>query len=469
MGNITQDLDFKSTSDGWRGKLAENFTFSNVALISNAITQYILNDLKEKRIVIGYDTRFMSKEFAYFVASLMQDSGIDVDILSTSSPTPFLTFAVNKYHFPLGINITASHNPPFDDGIKIRMNYGGTPTKEIVDKIESYFKNKNQLKSQVKGSLKVIDPTSDYIAQINKFIDNEKIKKDSSRILIDTMHGTTYGFLGQILRGSNVKIDYLHGDFDPYFGGINPEPKFESTLELQEIVKSKNYDLGIAHDGDGDRIVAALPSVGYLSPHDIASIMVLYLSKYKKLKGKVLGSSTLGRRVSRVCESLNISYESMPVGFKNATEKMLKGGVMLAAEENGGLGFGFYIPERDTTLAAALLLEAQATVGIEALLIEVENMAGKSGFCRFNYSPSIDRKQLFNKITENRNNFNFKTIDSISDSDGIKVTYANGDWLSIRYSGTEEILRIYCESDNRQKAVRIKNFAIQQIKLLEEK
>lgn len=463
------NIDFKSTSDGWRGKLADNFTFANVEEISKAIAQFLIKDKKQNKIVIGYDTRFMSKEFAYFIAAVLQEYGIDVSIISSPSPTPYLTFAVNEYSFPLGINVTASHNPPYDDGIKIRMDYGGTPPKDVIEKIESYLKNGYEVKAKIKGKVKIINPSKKYVARIRKFINLNTFDKRAPIVLVDTMHGTTKGFLEDIFDNTKVKIDYLHEDFDPYFGGINPEPKFESTSELQEIVKSKNYDLGIAYDGDGDRIVATLPSSGYLSPHDLASIMVLYLSKYKKQKGIVLGSSTLGRRVRRVCESLGISYESMPVGFKNATEKMLNGEVLLAAEENGGIGFGFYLPERDTTLAAALLLEAQATVGIEALLAEVENIAGKSGFCRFNYSPSIERKQLFNKISENRNIFNFKTIDSISDSDGIKITYDKGDWLSIRYSGTEEILRIYCESDSRLKAAKIKDFAIKQIKLLEKK
>ncbi len=463
------NVDFKSTSDGWRGKLADNFTFANVEEISKAIAQFLIKDKKQNKIVVGYDTRFMSKEFAYFIAAVMQECGIDVSIISSPSPTPYLTFAVNEYSFPLGINVTASHNPPYDDGIKIRMGYGGTPPKDVIEKIESYLKNGYEVKAKIKGKVKIINPRKKYVARIRKFINLDSFDKSAPRVLIDTMHGTTKGFLEDIFGNTKVKIDHLHEDFDPYFGGINPEPKFESTSELQQIVKTGAYDLGIAHDGDGDRIVAVLPSVGYLSPHDVASLMVLYLVKHKQLQGTVFGSSTLGRRVERICEKLGIQYETMPVGFKNATDKMLKGEILLAAEENGGLGFGFYLPERDTTLAAALLLEAQVSVGVKKLLDEVEEIAGKSGFCRYNYSPKVDRRRLFNSILEHRNDFDFREIESMNDSDGIKITYDNGDWLSIRYSGTEEILRIYCESNSRLKATKIKDFAIKQIKLLEKK
>lgn len=466
MSNHDSKINFRSTSDGWRGKLAKDFTFDNVELIGKAIANYLLLDIKKKDIVIGYDTRFMSKEFAYFLGSKMQDWGINTHIISRPSPTPLLTFAVVNGSYPLGLNITASHNPPFDNGIKIRVDYGGTPTKNIIEKIESYFGQDISI-SKTKGGLSVIDPIENYVSKIRSLISFESIAKTKSKIIVDTMHGTTVDILRRVFENTNTQISYLHDGFDPYFGGVNPEPKFESTSELQELVKEDGYDFGIAHDGDGDRIIASLPAVGYLSPHDVSAILVLYLVKYKKLSGKVLGSSTLGRRVKRICDHLKITFDVMPVGFKNATEGMLKGEVLLAAEENGGVGFGFYLPERDTTLAASLLIEAQCLVGLNNLHDEVVSIAGKSGFCRYNHTPSCDRKLLFQKVVETARDFNYMEISSISDLDGVKIVYRNGDWLSIRYSGTEDILRIYCESDSREEAVKIKDFALSKLLMIE--
>jgi len=467
MSSRDSRLNFRSTSDGWRGKLAKDFTFDNVELIGKAIANYLLIDIKKKDIVIGYDTRFMSKEFAYFLGSKMQEWGIDTHIISRPSPTPLLAFAVVSGGHPLGLNITASHNPPFDNGIKIRVDYGGAPTNNITEKIESYFGH-DAPNSVAKGTLTVTNPIDNYVSKIRSMISFDLIKESRARIIVDTMHGTTVDILSRVFNGTELQINYLHNDFDPYFGGINPEPKYESTSELQRLVKEDNYDFGIAHDGDGDRIVASLPTDGYLSPHDVSAILVLYLSKYKKLPGKVIGSSTLGRRVKRVCDHLKIIFEVMPVGFKNATEGMLTSEVLLAAEENGGVGLGFYLPERDTTLAASLLVEAQCLVGLKKLHDEVALIAGKSGFCRYNHTPSCDRDLIFQKVVETANHFNYMDISSVNDLDGIKIIYKNGDWLSIRYSGTEDILRIYCESDTREEAVKIRDFALSKLIKIEE-
>ncbi len=459
-------INFKSTSDGWRGKLAQNFTFKNAENITKAISLYLTNVAKDKRIVIGYDTRFMSKEFANFIGIVFQSFGIAVTIIEGPSTTPLLTFTTHKYQFPLGINITASHNPPFDDGIKIRMHYGGTPSDDVINKIETYL-GKTLKSSNKQYPIKFINSRKEYVRRIRKIIKFPKKSRSNVKILVDTMHGASYGLLRNIFATKNVFVDYLHEDFDPYFGGINPEPKFESTTELQKIIKNGRYNFGIAHDGDGDRIIGVLPNIGYLSPHDISALLVLYLAKYKHFKGNVLGSSTLGRRIKKVCESLGIVYEIMPVGFKNATLQMLSGNLLLAAEENGGVGFGFYIPERDATLAASILIEAESIIGLSTLYKELEKIAGNSGFCRYNYTPNINRKKLFSKIIKLFSEFNFYDIKSISKLDGLKITYKNDDWLSIRYSGTEEILRIYCESETRNKAVKIKDFALKKIQEIE--
>ncbi|MBU0570372.1 hypothetical protein KKB40_06400 [Patescibacteria group bacterium] len=465
-------INFRSTSDGWRGKLADNFIFSNVYKLSSAISTYLLRDLQENRILLGYDTRFMSEEFAKYMADTFSDFGINAIIIENYCPTPLLTFSTKKYGFPIGLNITASHNSPYDNGIKIRMPYGGTPHNDVIKHIETYLKSpvKNSGKKIDKGRISTIDPRKDYFSHIRSQIE---IKEHGakSKTLIDSMYGTTSNLLKEALVGiRNLKVDYIHNSVDPYFGGINPEPKYESTTELQKIIKKGEYDVGIAHDGDGDRIVAVLPSIGYLSPHDVSALLVLYLGKYKKMKGKVIGSSTLGRKIKRVSKNLGLEFQEIPVGFKNATDIMLNEDVLLAAEENGGIGFGFNMPERDATLAAAILIEAEHNVkgGLKKLYREVEKLAGSSGFCRFNYEPKNDRFELFKKIVKNNGScFDFGQTEEVGLMDGIKINFQNGDWLSIRLSGTEDILRIYCESDSRKKAVELKNYTLKKIKELQ--
>lgn len=464
-------VNFKSTSDGWRGKLAQSFTFDNVSLVAHAVSTFIINDLKDNKLLVCYDTRFMSSEFAKHFANIAMEHKIAVTMFPQPLPTPILAFATKNFLFPCGITITASHNPPFDNGIKIRMGYGGTPSKKDIKKIESYFTLKSSTKLHSE-TLNTLDPLLEYIKTIRQYIDLTQMKQKDCSVLIDTMHGTTVGILKKILAPTNVSISYLNANVDPYFGGIPPEPKYETTKELQKKVESGEYDFGLAHDGDGDRIIAVLKKVGYLSPHDIAAILLLYLVKYKKLHGDVIGSSTLGRRVRKIAESFNLVFEEVPVGFKNATEIMLSRNILLAAEENGGLGFGFHLPERDGILSAALLIEAHYTVkgGITSLLKEVESIAGKSGFSRFNYVSHRDRKEIMKKILSLPSNyFAFQKIVKTDTNDGIKIFYKTEEWVSIRFSGTEDIIRIYTESDTREKAEEIVQYICSRIKKLEGK
>jgi phosphomannomutase len=462
------DINLKSTSDGWRGKLADTFTFVNVEVITHALIKYLI-DNKRRKIVISYDTRFMGSEFASYIANIMCKFGIDAFIVDKPMPTPILTYTVKKYDFLFGINVTASHNPPFDNGIKIRMNYGGPPTEKIIKDIETNF-HTLPLGLNRKGSVQIINPFDDYYSEIKLMVDFDSLKNLQANILVDTMHGATSNILGAIFKGTKINIDYLNQNEDPYFGGINPEPKYESTQSLQNLIKKGYYDFGIAHDGDGDRIIAVDPFHGYLSPHDISAILVLYLAKYKKIKNKVLGSSTLGRKTKRICDFLNLEYQEIPVGFKNATNIMLSEKILLAAEENGGLGFGFYLPERDATLVALKLIEAQLTItgGIRKLLSEVNDIAGESGFCRYNYFPNIDRQTLYLKILNlNGEGFDYSKIDNITKLDGLKINYTNGSWISMRFSGTESVIRIYCESDTREEALQIKDFIVKKIENLD--
>jgi len=463
---MSTDFSFNSTSDGWRGVIAKDFTYKSVYELINAISSYVLKHNLDKKIVLGYDTRFMSKNFANYAAALLNDNGIACYMLSDYSTTPLLSFATNYLDAPLGINITASHNPPIYNGIKIRMNYGGAADKEVIRNIECNIKH-DLKKVPAFSKIEYLDPIPPYINKIERIITLSELENNNKKVIVDSMHGTTRNLLSRILIQTNIQVDYLHINVDPYFGGINPEPKYESTTVLQGLVKKGQYDIGFAHDGDGDRIVACVPRIGYLSPHDLAALLVLYLAKYKGIKGLVLGSSTLGRKTRMVCEDIGLTYKTIKVGFNNALKDMLGGNVLLAAEENGGIGFGLFLPERDATFAALLLLEANAKVGIAKLYKEVEQITGSSGFCRFNYKTSLDRKVLFQKIINKENEFQkIGKIKSVDHMDGLKITFINNDWISIRISGTEDILRIYCESSSRDKATDIKNTIVSLIKRL---
>jgi phosphomannomutase len=270
------------------------------------------------------------------------------------------------------------------------------------------------------------------------------------------MHGTTKGILREVLRGSKSEVSEIHADLDPYFGGVAPEPMESNTQELQRLVSGGKCDLGIAHDGDGDRIMAVIPEVGYLSPHDVAVVLLWYLARMRKQTGIVVGSVTMSKRLSRMADYLGLAYKEVPIGFRNACEIMRSEKVLIAGEENGGIGFGFYLPERDATLAAILLAEAEIVCrgGINGVLKEIGKVAGESGFSRLNLKLSVPPTVVMEKLRrEAPEKLAGQVVSKISEVDGLKLFFESGDWVNIRAAGTEELLRIYAESSNKQKAL----------------
>lgn len=448
------EINFKTTSDGWRGILGLDFTYANVASVANAIAVYAKDKLPGEGIVVGFDTRFMSESYAKLVASCIQHVGVKSYISDFYTPTPALSFSANSNNFKCGINITASHNPPEYNGIKLRFNNGSVPLAKQLKELESLISEQSEATPQVIQNLEKINIIEPYVKRIRQLV--EPVPNGKVAVLVDTMHGTTNNLLSRTFSSDkNISVSYINNSIDPYFGCIPPEPKSDTTATLQQLVKNQKYNFGIAHDGDGDRIVAATGKVGYISPHSLSAMLLFYLVNYKKLSGSVLGSATLGRQLKRVSEYFGLSYEEFPVGFKNAVPALTEKKAILVAEENGGIGFGFYLPERDATLAAALLVEAEMSVknGLNGLLEQIERIAGKSGFCRRNYTPKSNRETLlamferevaqgqFGKYQKNR-----------SPKNGVRLVFENEDWAIVRISGTENILRIYAESDSAVKA-----------------
>jgi len=448
--SINNVMRLKSTSDGWRGIMADTFNFNTVKSLGICIAKYIISERKTKNILIAYDTRFLSKEFAQTIVNEISSYGIKTYLVNKPIPTPMLSFRINQLGLFCGLIITASHNPYIYNGIKIRMRYGGPPSSKVIAKIESYFTPLYDNKSD-NPVIEPDNPIEDYVQYIRSLLDMNAINKCKKRILIDPMYGTTVGLLKYILSGSGVIIDEIHSNNDPYFGGNAPEPQQATTIQLQNIVSQERYDLGIAHDGDGDRITATLPQKGYISPHEISAILLWYLATEKQIDGIVVGSITLSRRVEKLANYFNYNYHEIPIGFRNASSIMRKRNVLIAAEENGGIGFGFNLPERDATLAAAILVEAEIKTkgGISYILQEVERIAGFSGFCRLNFKVPCNQYALIDQIKSNITGFIPKRqINSIITLDGLKLCLKDGSWVCIRPAGTEDLIRVYAESDS---------------------
>lgn len=462
-------IDLRLTSDGWRGKIADSFTFDFVERVAWIVGNYILK-CGGQQTFIGYDTRFLSSEFAKRAGQVLGQLGIEALVSSQPIPTPVVSFRAHQKGMVCGITITASHNPFYYNGIKIRMGYGGPPDKDIVAEIENQMALPGDI--LLDGDIEITkdNPLEDYTRKIKTLIDSDVFNSRSIKILVDTMHGTTGGVLKSVLSGTKSEVSEIHNDFDPYFGGVAPEPMESNTHKLQKLVLSNYYDLGVAHDGDGDRIIAVIPHKGYLSPHDIAVVLLWYLVEIKQQTGMVIGSVTMSKRLSHIAEHFGLPYKEVPIGFRNACEIMRKEEVLIAGEENGGMGFGFYLPERDATLAAALLAEAEINYegGIREILNRIKKTAGSSGFSRLNLELSISpmrimetlKKEIPEKLANQR-------VLKIGELDGLKLFFESGDWVNIRTAGTEELVRIYAESNNNQEALKLAKAAEEVIRKIE--
>ncbi|HRZ95393.1 MAG TPA: hypothetical protein P5262_02390 [Candidatus Moranbacteria bacterium] len=462
-------INLRSTSDGWRGKIADSFTFDFVERVAMAIGSYTLKHGGTETFV-GYDTRFLGFEFAKQAGQALSQFGLNVSISSRPIPTPMVSFRTNQKEMVCGITITASHNPYYYNGVKVRMGYGGAPGEEFVVEIQNLMDSPKNNILQERLDFQNDDPIADYCQKLWTIIDWQSFNRRPLKVAVDTMHGTTSGVLRNVLSGTKAKVIEIHSDIDPYFGGIAPEPMESNTQELQMLIAGGQCDLGIAHDGDGDRIMAVIPRVGYLSPHDVAVILLWYLAKARKQNGIVIGSVTMSKRLSFVANYLGLAYKEVPIGFKNACEIMRNEKVLIAGEENGGIGFGFYLPERDATLAAALLSEAEINYsgGINAILAEVEKVAGESGFSRLNLKLTTSPKIVMEKLKEEPpERIAGQKVSRISETDGLKFFFVSGDWVNIRAAGTEELLRVYVESSNKQKALEIVKAAEEIIRKIE--
>lgn len=462
-------INLRSTSDGWRGKIADSFTFDFVERITMAIGSYILKHGGTETFV-GYDTRFLGFGFAERAGQVLSQFELNAIISSKPIPTPMVSFRVNQKKMICGITITASHNPYYYNGIKVRMGYGGAPNEEFTLDIQNLMNSQATIAIRENCDLQEDDPLNDYCQKLRTIIDWEAFTNRPLKIAVDTMHGTTKGILKEVLRGSKSEVSEIHADLDPYFGGVAPEPMENNTQKLQRFISGGKCDLGIAHDGDGDRIMAIIPEAGYLSPHDVAVALLWYLARMRKQTGIVVGSVTMSKRLSRVAAYLGLDYKEAPIGFRNACEIMRNEKVLIAGEENGGIGFGFYLPERDATLAAALLSEAEIVHegGINGILKEVRKVAGESGFSRLNLKLSVPPTVVMEKLKrEVPEKLAGQTVSKTSEVDGLKLFLESGDWVNIRAAGTEELLRIYAESSDKKKALTIAEATEEIIKKIE--
>jgi len=455
--------EIKFGTDGWRGVIADDFTFENVSRVTQAIAEYYKRKPdKEKGVVVGYDTRFLSPEFARCVAEILIGNDIPVILSKSDVPTQTVSFTVKDRNLLGGVMITASHNPPRFNGIKIKGSFGGSATPDITSQVESFLdktpvRRLSWEKGKIKGLAREDDLIPAYLKKVISFVDMESIEKAKLKIVYDSMYGVGYGLLDKILK--NHDIINIHLKYNPGFGGINPEPIEQNLQDLKKEVKKQRADLGVATDGDADRVGIVDDKGRYLSPLQVFSLLLLYLVEDKGMRGKVIKTVSLGYQPERISRKFGLEWEQTPVGFKYICDKMLKEKVILGGEESGGYGYYGYIPERDGILSALLFVEmvVKKEKPLSDILDGMEKKFGKSFFKRVDFEKErVDKEAMVKKLTSSPPTaLGGIPVREILTIDGVKFIMEDESWLLIRPSGTEPKVRVYVEAPKENQMERI--------------
>ena len=445
----------KFGTDGWRAVIAEDFTFDNVKIVSQAVADY-LKKKKGKKVVIGYDCRFLSAEFAKTVALVLAANKIKVTLANTNVPTPTVSFHCRYFKYDLGVMITASHNPAEFNGFKIKTKEGGSADKPITNAVEKLLgKTKPKIieekEASKKNLLKIEDLTTSQIKFIKRFVNLSAIKKLKVKVLIDTMYGAGVGFVDKILGKCNVKVDYINNEINPSFGGIHPEPVEHCLEQLMAKVKKGKYDLGLALDGDADRLAMVDSKGNYINAQVLLPLLAIHMVKNKKVSGGI-GKTVVGSNViDDVALDLGVPLYETKVGFKYLSNLFKENLIVIGGEEAGGIGFKGYVPERDGSVAFLTILEmmAKEKKSFDKLLADFYKRYGRWYYAR-TAVPVKSLKKGLESLKLPKQLAGAK-VERINDADGIKVV-TKKNWLMFRKSGTEPIVRIYAESKSKKES-----------------
>ena len=466
----------KFGTDGWRAVMADDFTFSNVRLVTQAIACFLQkHPLKGNGVVIGYDNRFLSEHFAEEAAKVMAGNGVKALVVNRAAPTPVTAFAITTYKACGAIMLTASHNPPEYNGIKFIPEYAGPALPDVTDKIEEELARVTKTgemrsmplkKAGEQGLYEEFDPMPAYIAHVKELIDVDAIYRANLKIVVDPMYGAGINYLDGILTELGCPVTALHNYRDPLFGGSLPEPCARVLSELRERVLKEKADLGLALDGDADRFGVIDSDGEYLVANKILSLLYYHLLTVRGLKGPVARSVATTHMLDRIARSFGFQVDETPVGFKYIGESMMKRGSIMGGEESGGLSIQGHIPEKDGILACLLMAEIRAVHNkkLTEILHEIDEKFGGAATERLDLRVDPKDKERISREVKSfaPENFCDRPVRERCTKDGLKLVLEDGSWLLIRASGTEPLFRIYVEADSKEELEEIQHQVIKQ-------
>jgi phosphomannomutase len=469
----------KFGTDGWRAVIAEDFNFDNVARVAQAAADYWKAETqnpkseifrRDWKVVVGFDRRFFSDRFAQITAEVLAENNFLIILTPEPTPTPSISYAVKELGAVGGVMITASHNPPIFNGFKLKSYYGGSSSPEECKAVESFLGRNPVRSTRLKdaisaGSVSLQDLRPAHYAALKKLVDFKLIAKSKLRFAHDALFGVGAGCFETLLAGTTCKVTTLNGKHDVLFGGINPEPILQNYGPSQEYLAKHPHDICLVTDGDADRVGGMDGRGAYLTTHQIICLLLRHFVANRKQTGRVVKALTTTSMVDKMCVAYGLPLVETGVGFKYICAEMLKGDVLIGAEESGGIGFPGHIPERDGIAAGLMLLEmlAMEKLSVNKIWAKLEKEFGPHSYGRIDtHFPLEKRAALMEFLAKNPPDKLLRSpLAETKTFDGVKYVAQDSSWLMLRGSGTEPILRIYAEAKSHADAQKLLQVGVQ--------
>jgi alpha-D-glucose phosphate-specific phosphoglucomutase len=456
----------KFGTDGWRGIIAEDFTFDNVRLCAQAVAGYLKqNGLDKQSLVIGYDTRFASEDFAAAAAEVIAGNDISVHLCLKPAPTPVVSFAVPATKSGGAIVITASHNPGSWNGFKYKSQDGASAPGEIISQIERNITSITRHRGGVKrlaldkalkqGVVDYLDPSPVYFDHLGRFVNIEELRRQKLNIVVDSMYGAGIGYFKAILQGGNLKITEINAERNPSFPQIQPEPITKNLTKLSQLVIEQKADVGLATDGDADRIGIVDERGQFLTQHQVFALLCLYLLEVRGQRGAMVRTLTSTTMISQLGKLFDVPVYETPVGFRYVAPLMMEENAIIGGEESGGYGFRGHVPERDAILAGLYFLDfmVKTEKAPSQLLDYLYSKVGPHYYERKDFHISAAKRQtILHRLSSNPpDNIASSKVTRVDTIDGFRFFLGDESWLLIRFSGTEPLVRIYAEAESLER------------------
>jgi phosphomannomutase len=467
-------------TDGWRAVISDSFTFDNLRIVAQAIADAVASEhwdrsinTDQKKIVIGYDTRFLSDRFAGEVARVLAANGFSVLLAQSDSPTPAISYAVKNHQAIAGVMITASHNAPRYNGVKLKGAFGGSALSEQCRRVEVYINDNEEQargpnlmdfkKAREMGLIQRFNPLTAYFEHLRTLINTDVIADNPQRFVVDAMYGSGRGVIKSFLQGTGCEIYEIRGEMNPGFGGVHPEPIAKNLGALSSAVSSGVGNFGVVTDGDADRIGAMDERGTFVDPHKIMALSLKYLVEKRGWTGSVVRTVSTTRMIDRLAKRYGLTLHETPVGFNHIADYMMKEDVLIGGEESGGISFKGHIPEGDGPIMGLLLVEmiAASKKSLFEMVNDLLDDVGPALYERVDLrlSRPVAKAEMTDFLTQKAPvEIGDQKLVEISQKDGVKYIMADDSWLLIRPSGTEPVLRVYVEGRTPEMVKALMNY-----------